>query len=107
MNRDQLNPALNASTLKQRLAVIDHYKFRYGADYTYWVHTAMRNVNSHLWKYKFNYLLKAFFAYQALRYYQNYRYLEKMTLQTDAQRAWNLMPAGIWSATFVGTCFII
>jgi hypothetical protein len=39
--RDALNPHANATTLRNRLWVIDHYRFRYGAAHHYWVHTAL------------------------------------------------------------------
>ena len=57
--RDALNPQVNTEKLRNRLAVIDHYRYRYGAQHTFWVHTAMRKHGSHIWKYKFNYGVKA------------------------------------------------
>ena len=62
--KDALNPLVNTRILKERIAVIDFYKFRYGADHTYWVHAAMRRMSGNLNRYKFNYALKAFLAYQ-------------------------------------------
>ena len=62
-SRDALNPALNLDTLKNRLWVIDHYRTIHGIEHAYWPHYTMRNVGRHLWKFKFNYGIKAFFIY--------------------------------------------
>ena len=61
--RDALNPLVNTTTLKNRLWAIDHYKFRYGAAHTYWVNTLLHRSAVHLNKYKFNYGVKLFLAY--------------------------------------------
>jgi hypothetical protein len=46
----------------------------------------MRNAGNHLWKYKFNYAIKAFFLYQVYREVQNYRYVKSVSfLATDQQ----------------------
>ena len=50
--RDALNPFLNTESLRNRLWVIDHYKFRYGAAHTYWVHSALQKYFSHLNKFR-------------------------------------------------------
>ena len=60
--RDALNPYVNAETLKNRLWVIDHYKFRYGAAHTYWLHTLLSKTAAQLNRYKFNYGIKLFLA---------------------------------------------
>jgi hypothetical protein len=73
--RDALNPNVNVAALKNRLWTIDHYKFRYGADHTYWVHAGLRRLANNVGKYKFNYIVKAFLAYQAYRQYSNYTYI--------------------------------
>ena len=62
--KDALNPSVNTETLRNRLWVIDHYRFKYGAAHTYWMHTFLGNQASKLRKYKFNYAFKAFLAYQ-------------------------------------------
>lgn len=62
-HRDVLNPAMNLEILKHRLERIHHYKYRFGADHTFWVHAVLRNGSTHLYRYKFNYLFKAYLAY--------------------------------------------
>ena len=61
--RDALNPQLNTESLRNRLWVIDHYKFRYGAAHTYWVHSALQKYFSHINKFRNNYAVKAFLAF--------------------------------------------
>ena len=66
-SRDSLNPVINLDTLKNRLWVADHYRLLNGIEHAYWPHYTIRNVGCHLWKFKFNYAVKAFFAYQVYR----------------------------------------
>ena len=85
-SRDTLNPAMNLETLKNRLWVAEHYRLLHGVEHAYWPHYTMRNVGGHLYKYKFNYAVKAFFAYQVYREVQNFRYLNSVSfLKTDQQ----------------------
>jgi hypothetical protein len=85
-SRDSLNPAVNLETLKNRLWVAEHYRLLNGVEFAYWPHYAMRNVGGHLWKYKFNYAVKAFFIYQVYREIQNYQHVKSVTfLSTDQQ----------------------
>ena len=85
-SRDSLNPAVNLETLKNRLWVAEHYRLLHGVEFAYWPHYAMKNVGTHLWKFKFNYAVKAFFIYQVYREYQNYQYVKNVTfLSTDQQ----------------------
>ena len=63
VSQDALNPRMNTELLRNRLWTIDHYKYRYGAKHTFWVHYAMRNAARHCWTYKFNYLAKGALAY--------------------------------------------
>lgn len=79
VSRDSLNPKLSLETLKNRLWVMEHYKYLHGVEHAHWPHFVMQRAGSHLWKYKFNYAVKAFFIYQAVREYQNYRYLSSIT----------------------------
>lgn len=65
--------------LKNRLWVIDHYRYRYGADHTYWVHSALRRLAANMNRYKFNYAVKGILAYQAYAAYQNYSYVDSMS----------------------------
>ena len=61
--KDALNPKMNAEILRNRLWAIDHYKFRYGAAHTYWVHAALQKFFTHLNKYRNKYAVKAFLAF--------------------------------------------
>ena len=63
--QDALNPQVNAIALRERLWYIDHYRFRYGAQHTYWVHTALSKMLKHANRYKFNTAVKALVFYQA------------------------------------------
>jgi hypothetical protein len=99
-HRDALNPAVNTQALKKRLWLIDHYKYRYGADHTYWVHALLRRTASHASKYKFNYALKAFLAFNAYTAYTNYRYVDSMSLMSTLQRGSHYWSIGLSSAAF-------
>ena len=99
-----MNPALNAETLRNRLWVIEHYKYRYGADHTYWVHALLRKGYGRVFKYKFNYLVKAFLAYQAYAAYQNYSYVDSMSLMTPVDRMRHRAPIAFYSGVFLGAC---
>lgn len=85
-SRDTINPAINLETLKNRLWVAEHYRLLHGVEHAYWPHYFIRNLGGHLNKYKFNYAVKAFFAYQVYREIQNYRYINSVSfLKTDDQ----------------------
>ena len=105
--RDALNPYVNAETLRNRLWVIDHYRFRYGASYTYWVHTLLQKTGSNLNRYKFNYLLKAFFAYQVYSKVQAYNYVDSMTFMTESQRNMHRGPILGSTLAFGAVCLLI
>jgi len=62
VSQDALNPRMNTELLRNRLWTIDHYKYRYGAKHTYWVHYALRNAARHCWTYKGNYFAKGALA---------------------------------------------
>ena len=102
--RDALNPHVDATTLKNRLWTIDHYRFRYGADHTYWVHALLRNSSKHLMRYKFNYAAKAFILYQGWAAYQNYCYVDSMSFMTNVEKASHQGPILMWGGLFVGAC---
>jgi hypothetical protein len=76
-SRDSLNPALNLETLKNRLFVMEHYRTLHGVEFAYWPHYALRNLGRHVNKYKFNYALKAFVLYSAIRDIQIYRHASR------------------------------
>ena len=107
VSKDTLNPALNANLVRNRLQIIEAFKYRHGAEYTYWVNTTMRRVYNQVWKYKFNYLLKGFIAFMAIREYQNYSYVNSMTVLTQGQRIQMRAPGVIYAGAFFGTCLII
>ena len=82
VSRDTLNPLLNTTILKQRLATIEHYKHLHGEMYARWPHYWMGRTANTLWKYKFNYAVKGFAAYMVFREVQNYRNLKEKTVMS-------------------------
>ena len=80
--RDALNPHANAETLRNRLWVIDHYRFRYGAAHHYWVHTALSKLARNVRTYGLNYAVKALIGYQIYSSLQTYRHVNNNTLMT-------------------------
>lgn len=106
-SRDALNPFVNAETLRNRLWVIDHYRFRYGAAHTYWLHSFLSRSLNKVNKYKFNYLLKAFLAYNVYARYQTYKYVDDMTFMSESQRGMHRGPIAISAAVLGATCLLI
>ena len=87
-SRDTLNPLLNVETLRNRLAVIEHYKLLRGEQHTFWPHYGLTNVARHLNRYKFNYAVKAFAAYIVYRDYVNYQHMNSrafLSLQKQSE----------------------
>ena len=77
---------MNLQTLKNRLWVTEHYRLLHGVEHAYWPHFFLRNMGAHVFKFKFNYALKGFFAYQCYRDVQNYRYVNANTfISSDKQ----------------------
>lgn len=73
-------------TLKNRLFVTEHYRLLHGVEHAYWPHYMMRNMGNHLWKFKLNYGVKAFFIYQVAREVQHYKHLNRVSfMSTDEQ----------------------
>lgn len=105
-SKDALNPSLNAEKLKNRLFVIDHYKYRYGVNHTYWVHSALAKSANKLNKYKFNYALKAFLAYNVYSKYKNYKFMDDMTFMSDTQRGEHYANVAFGSAAFTAACLL-
>ena len=105
--KDTLNPNLNSAFIRERLMVIEHYKFRYGEAHTYWVHQLLGKTSRNIFKYKYNYLLKAFLAYQVYAKYAQYRHMNEMTFLTSSQRAELTIPIFLNSAVLAGTCLLI
>jgi hypothetical protein len=106
-SRDALNPFVNAETLRNRLWVIDHYRFRYGAAHTYWVHTFLSKTFTRVNRYKFNYLLKAFLAYNIYSRYQTYKYVDDMTFMSENQRGMYRGPIVAGVGAFGAVCLLI
>jgi len=76
ISRDSLNPLLNAQILKERLALIEHYKAANGGHmFHHWPYYFMKNMGTHMNRYKFNYGLKAFAAYVVYRDLQNWQHM--------------------------------
>ena len=105
--RDALNPQVNAAALRERLYYIDHYRFRYGASHTYWVHTALKKIAKQQNRYKFNTLVKAFFAYQTFNAVQTYRYLDQNTFMSQMARAERTLPILGYFGAFGIVCLAI
>ena len=105
--RDAMNPTLNANTLRNRLWTIEHYKYRYGADHTFWVNSLLRRSSAQVNRYKFNYLFKAVFAYQVYSAYRNYRYVDSMSFMTAGQRGAHWVGIAGYSGLFVGVAALV
>jgi hypothetical protein len=106
-SRNSLNPAVNLEKLKNRLWVAEHYRLLHGVEHAYWPHYAMRNVGTHLNKYKFNYLVKAFFAYQVYREVNNYQYMQQVKFLTTSEGA-KLGAQVAWTTFLFGSvCLLI
>jgi hypothetical protein len=85
-SRDTLNPAMNLETLKNRLWVAEHYRLQHGVEHAYWPHYTIKNMARHLNKYKLNYGVKAFFAYQVYRDLAHFNHVNSSSfLKTDEQ----------------------
>ena len=104
--RDALNPAVNADTLRNRLWTIDHYKFRYGAEHTFYWHTVLRRMGTHMNKYKFNYAVKAFLAYNVYAQVQGYNHQDSNFFLTEAQRGRHKVNVLLSSGALMGACLL-
>ena len=97
---------MNAQVLKNRLWVIEHYRYRYGADHTYWVHAGLRRLAANVNRYKFNYALKGLIAYQAYSAYQNYSYVDSMSFLSLRKKAEYHLPIIGYSGMFAAACLM-
>lgn len=75
VSRDTLNPLLNTAILKERLADIEFFKYRYGVELARWPHFALGRLGKHLYRYKFNYGVKAFAAYVIYKDVINFKHM--------------------------------
>ena len=107
MTRDALNPRVNAEVLRNRLWVIDHYKFRYGAQHTFWVHYGLRNLARHAWTYKLNYLAKGLLAYNVYRSFATYHKADAENFLGENARNGHRMSIVANSGLLAGVCLII
>ena len=106
-SRDTLNPLLNTTILKQRLAAIDYYKTLHGAKYARWPHFFMGRVGQQVWKYKVNLAVKGFAGYMLYREVQNYRNLNEKTVMSIQQSFASFGSISMHAALFGGICLII
>lgn len=106
-SRDALNPSVNLETLRNRLWVTEYYRTLHGVEQAYWPHYVLRNVGGHLNKYKFNYLVKGFFIYQAYRQMKNYQHLNSVSFLSSHQQFGHLVSIG-WATGVAGAvCLLI
>ena len=106
VSRDVMNPELNTELLKNRIRLIDYYKYRHGVNHTYWVHSFLSRQGNKLNKYKFNYAIKAFLAYQVYSKYKNYRFVDDMTFMTNEQRVAHASPVVTSAGVFTLACLL-
>ena len=106
-SRDTLNPLLNTTVLKNRLADIEHYKFLHGEKYARWPAFWMANTGRHLWKFKFNYAVKGFAAYLVYREIQQYNNLKEKSILSLEQSGLSMAKIGTQGAVFAGVCLLM
>ena len=106
-SKDTLNPLLNAETLKNRLALIEHYKYQHGVQMAHWPHFALKRAATHLNRYKFNYGVKAFAAYIVYSDIANYRYENEKTFMTLQRQATHIAKTGAHLGAFTALCLFI
>ena len=71
-------------TLKNRLWVANYYRYLHGVEFAHWPHFVMQKSARQLNKYKFNYAVKAFFAYTVYREVQAFRHNNRISfMPTD------------------------
>ena len=107
VSQDALNPRMNTELLRNRLWTIDHYKYRYGAKHTFWVHYAMRNAGRHCWTYKFNYLAKGALAFLTYRQMAAYAKADEENFLSEMQKTSHRVGISAAAGAFAGTCLLI
>ena len=107
VSRDTLNPLLNTTVLKQRLAAIEHYRLLHGVKYARWPHVFMGRMSNYMWTYKFNLVVKGAAAYMTFREIQNYRNLNEKTLMTFEQSFEGFGAIGAHAALFGTLCALV
>lgn len=107
VSQDALNPRMNTELLRNRLWTIDHYKYRYGAKHTFWVHYAMKNAARHCWTYKFNYLAKGALAFMTYRQCAAYSKADEENFLSEMQKTSHRVGIASFAGIFFGTCMFI
>jgi hypothetical protein len=107
VSRDTLNPLLNTTILKERLAKIEYYKHLHGEMYARWPHYWMGRTANQLWKYKFNLAIKGCMGYMIFREVQNYRNLKAKTVMTYQQGSQCFANIGMATGAFTAVCLLI
>ena len=98
------NPTINLNNLKARLAATEYYQKLHGVQHNYWPHFALGNLFKNLYRYKYNYAIKAFFVVTLYREIKNYNYLYNVSFLSFDQHmhhytliAWTgLLTAGLF-----------
>jgi hypothetical protein len=107
VSRDTLNPLLNTETLKNRLNVIEHYRYINGVEMAHWPHFAMNRFAKHVMRFKFNYAIKGFAAYLIYRDIAQYRQMKATSYVTFQQ---DVVAGGAFAfhtGVFAGLCALI
>ena len=66
--------------MKLRLQQTEAVANSYAPHQRYWVKHSLENVGRQVWKYKFNYGVKAFFIYRAYAEFRNLRHVTSTTI---------------------------
>ena len=98
---------LNTQLLRQRLQMIEHYKYQHGIEIARWPHFFMKRAGSHLYKFKFNYAIKAAALFMVYRDYSQYRYLQTQVFLPIHFDNYCKMSIAAKSGAFVGLCLVI
>ena len=106
-SRDTLNPLLNTETLKNRLAVIEHYKYRHGVEHAHWPHFAMKRLFNHVNKFKVNYAVKGFAAYLVYRDVAQWQHMRSRAFLTYEAEAMQVGTTMAHTGLFLGICALI
>jgi hypothetical protein len=98
---------LNTTTLKNRLAVIQHYKYANGVEYAHWPHYVLSRLARHTYRYKFNYAIKGFAGYLVYRDIATYRQFKSTEFVTIQQEGLFGVSIAFHTGLFFGICAII
>jgi len=93
--------------LKNRLALIEHYKYQHGVEMAHWPHFALKRAARHLYRYKFNYGVKAFAAYVVYSDYANYRHQQERTFMTLQQQSSFIATGAVHLGALTAICLLI